>query len=148
MIRIIGDPVAQGSMIAMISRSTGRAIAVPSNKPGLKAWRSAIKSAAGGLEMVPAGVPVKVTCVFLLRRPVKVPPERMGQPSTYPDADKLARAAGDALTGVAYVDDGQVVEWHVTKRYCAPSELPGAQIWVERVVDPAAVQPSLLSDIA
>ena len=144
MIRIIGDPVAQGSMVAMLSKSTGRAIAIPSNKPGLKAWRSAIKAGAGGLEMIPAGVPVVVTFTFLLRKPAKVPPERMGQPSTYPDADKLARAAGDALTGTAYVDDGQVVEWHVRKRYCAPSELPGAQIEVERWVDPAAVQPALL----
>jgi len=144
MIRIIGDPVAQGSMVAMISQSTGRAIAIPSNKPGLKAWRSAIKSAAGGLEMVPAGVPVTVTFTFLLRRPAKVPPERQGQPSTYPDLDKLARAAMDALTGVAYADDGQVVKMILWKRYCAPGEVPGAQIWVERLVG-EAVQPSLIA---
>lgn len=145
MIRIIGDPVAQGSMVAMISQSTGRAIAIPSNKPGLKAWRSAIKAGAGGLDMIPAGVPVAVTFTFLLRRPAKVPPERIGQPSTYPDLDKLARSAMDALTGVAYADDGQVVEMILRKRYCAPGEVPGAQIWVERVADPAAAQPSLLA---
>lgn len=34
-----------------------------------------------------------------------------------PDADKLQRAIGDSLTGVAMRDDSQIVEWHVSKVY-------------------------------
>jgi len=38
-------------------------------------------------------------------------------PVVKPDVDKLARALLDALTGVAYGDDAQVVEMHVCKTY-------------------------------
>jgi len=38
-------------------------------------------------------------------------------PTVAPDADKLARAVLDALTGVLYADDSQVVQLHVFKHY-------------------------------
>ena len=44
-----------------------------------------------------------------------------------PDLDKLARAVGDALTGVAYRDDAQITRWHLQKRY---GEQAGTEITV------------------
>ena len=41
------------------------------------------------------------------------------------DADKLARALCDALTGTAYDDDDQVVNLSVAKRYVEPGADPG-----------------------
>lgn len=42
------------------------------------------------------------------------------------DLDKLCRALGDALTGIAYDDDDQVVNLYASKRYCTEDEDPGA----------------------
>lgn len=38
-------------------------------------------------------------------------------PETRPDADKLLRAVGDALTGVVYRDDAQLTTVVVRKRW-------------------------------
>ena len=40
-------------------------------------------------------------------------------PTTRPDASNLAKLAEDALSGVCYVDDSQVVDLRVYKRYSA-----------------------------
>jgi Holliday junction resolvase RusA-like endonuclease len=39
------------------------------------------------------------------------------RPTTGKDADNIAKACCDAMNGVAYIDDAQIVELHVTKRY-------------------------------
>lgn len=51
------------------------------------------------------------------------------------DWDHYARAVSDALTGLVYVDDTQVVDGHVSKRYPGPDTLPkpGAVIRVWEV---------------
>lgn len=48
-------------------------------------------------------------------------------PTVVPDCDKLARSVLDAMTGILYNDDAQVVELHAFKVY---SETPGAFIIV------------------
>ena len=51
---------------------------------------------------------------------------------TYPDADKTARAVGDALVEAGVLaDDSQIAAWRIAKRWCDPSETPGALIIVE-----------------
>ena len=46
-----------------------------------------------------------------------------------PDLDKLIRSVLDALTGIAYADDSQVVEVRAGKRYCAsPSQPEGVAV--------------------
>ncbi len=52
-----------------------------------------------------------------------------------PDADNLAKSTLDALgewggASLIWVDDAQVVDLRVVKRYAAPGELPGAAVWV------------------
>lgn len=47
-----------------------------------------------------------------------------------PDGDKLTRAIWDALTGVAFEDDSQVVEWHGVKRRAEVGEPAGVFIEV------------------
>jgi len=44
------------------------------------------------------------------------------------DLDKLLRSTNDALTGVLFNDDRQIVSLTATKRYCTESEQPGAVI--------------------
>ena len=47
-----------------------------------------------------------------------------------PDADNIAKAVCDALNGVAYQDDSQVCQLHVSKMY---SDSPRAEISIDEV---------------
>jgi crossover junction endodeoxyribonuclease RusA len=46
------------------------------------------------------------------------------------DIDKLQRSTLDALTGVAYDDDRQVVTMNASKRFCVGDEPQGALITI------------------
>ena len=111
---VMGPPAVKGSTFAFANRR-GRVITKQDSKNG-KAWaRSvAIIAASFGRPMIPKGTGVIVDVVYEFE-----PPIRLGRsdPCVRPDVDKLARALLDALTGVVYHDDGQVVDLHVTKIY-------------------------------
>lgn len=52
-----------------------------------------------------------------------------------PDLEKLTRAIKDAMTGVVYFDDSQVIEEHARKRLADVGELMGAHILVTSNVE-------------
>lgn len=58
-------------------------------------------------------------------------------PTTKPDALKLARAVEDALSGVLYRDDAQIVQETITKAWGEPAR---AEISLRRLVGPEAPQ--------
>lgn len=108
-------------------------------------WRDTVRRAA--IEAMagrpPIEGPVYLVQVFALPRPKshygtgrnarRVKRGAPALPSTRPDLDKLVRAVGDALTGVCYRDDAQVVNLCAAKYYVAPSgtlSVPGVQIRV------------------
>lgn len=124
-----GIPTAQGSARAIINRNTGRAVLIQSSRSKLHLWRDQIRNAAGqaGVEYQEAG-PIGIELEFRMPRPRMVPKERCGQPTVAPDVDKQIRAALDALTGVAYKDDAQVVQVTASKRYCGKGEPPGVMV--------------------
>lgn len=45
-----------------------------------------------------------------------------------PDADKLARAIGDALAGVCFRDDRQIAMWEISKRWGESAGM-SLQVW-------------------
>jgi len=49
-----------------------------------------------------------------------------------PDCTKLVRCVEDAMTGVVWKDDSQVIEQRNIKRYAGPGELPG--VWITVLV--------------
>lgn len=74
--------------------------------------------------------PVMIELSFGLRTPKRLHKLDDGALALVPhlsrfDVDKLARSVLDALTGVLYCDDGQVISLTVTKRY---SRRPGVTI--------------------
>lgn len=93
----------------------------------LAVWRSTIGWEATLAGAKPHSEPVKMTIVFTMPRPRTV---KRPFPSVPPDLDKLIRGCLDALTGIAYVDDGQVIEILASKRY---GEAIGAEISLEIV---------------
>lgn len=67
-------------------------------------------------------VSVGVYCTFYFA-PVKNSPKIRIHPAVKPDIDKLCRCIFDALTGVLYVDDGQVTDLYTKKRYGLPERV-------------------------
>lgn len=128
MIRVRGIPQAQGSVRAFVAG--GRAhVATEGNRTNspLGAWRTAIATEARreyGEEPAPRG-PVRLVVELTWPRPLahyRAAKSERGLradaptwKSSKPDADKAERAVLDALTGIAYVDDAQVVDLSVRK---------------------------------
>lgn len=106
-----GQPVPQGSMKVI------NGYVIHSQGSALAAWRSAIALSAKAAGAKPHTEPVEIELVFRMARPRTV---TRSEPSVAPDLDKLVRAVLDALTAVAYRDDGQVTRITATKEYGTP----------------------------
>lgn len=107
-----GNAVAQGSM-----KYVGGRKIIYSNHDRLMEWRSKIRECAREVmrDHAPFEDAVAVEAMFWLTRP-KVAHDRP-YPSKRPDLDKLARAVGDAITGVIVSDDSLIVRWTLNKEY-------------------------------
>lgn len=104
-ITVHGKPATKGSYVA-ITRADGGSF-LKNDSTGLKAWTEEIQYAAS-VEM--RGVP-PYTAVYLEIRIYRKRPQKKHPkfPNMKPDPDKVARAVMDALTGIAYVDDSNVI---------------------------------------
>lgn len=114
-----GKPIQQGSMRAFNNR-------VVHNKPKeLLAWRALVAAHARKAGCTPDTGPKALSLAFILAKPKTA---RRSHPTVPPDLDKQVRSILDALTGVVYVDDAQVIEIHATKAYGEPSGV-AIEIW-------------------
>lgn len=52
------------------------------------------------------------------------------RPTKKPDFDNIAKIVGDALNGIAYLDDKQIVDGKITKWY---SDQPRIEVYLEKV---------------
>lgn len=123
---IIGTPAPQGS-------KTRTRFGVREDNPATKPWRATVAWEAHALwQGRPLiDLPVEVDALFVFPRPKAH--YRTGRNAhllrdtapawcaTKPDADKLARAIGDALTGVLLRDDNRIVNWRIRKVYGEPA---------------------------
>ena len=109
-----GIAVTQGSGRATINSHTGRAVYVPDHRKELRLWRRSVALVAGQQRVMPLEGPVGVSLDFKLIRGKTV---KRTYPTVKPDLDKLERAVLDALTGIAWLDDAQVVEVRKRKFY-------------------------------
>ena len=106
--RVDGIPVPQGSMKVFnghVVHNKGAELAV---------WRSDIAIEAKRAGCTPEPGPVKLDLLFVMLKPKTV---KRDFPTVAPDLDKLIRAALDAMTAIAYIDDGQVIEITANKVY-------------------------------
>ena len=130
---VVGTPATKGSARAVRDKRTGRARLIPSesdkNKRDQKAWATAVGWAARMAMRVPVDGPV---LVIVLLRIKTADPKRDGAHHAVngrQDIDKLLRCTLDALTGIAYHDDGQIAQVIATKRWTTGE--PGAEITIE-----------------
>jgi len=126
--RVLGIPEAQGSARAFIVK--GRPIITTTNK-NLNDWRRLVaycaQEAMNGQPMSEG--PAAVSLEFNIPKPKSAPKKREVLPHKRPDLDKLVRAALDAMSGIAFQDDAQVVDITATKRYGTP----GVHIRIEQL---------------
>jgi Holliday junction resolvase RusA-like endonuclease len=137
---VLGVAQPKGSAQAFVPKSWAdqahrqgkapRAI-VTSDNPRSKGWQQLVaeqaQTVAGG---GPFLGPTVLTVTFYLPRPVSLP-QKIRHHLTLPDLDKLVRCIGDALTGVLYLDDKQVVDLHARKCYAAWNAVPRVRITLE-----------------
>ena len=129
-----GRPAPQGS-----KKHVGRGILVESSKH-VYGWRKYIKVTARRLlpDTWHAKMGIHLEAEFLFKRPKHhfrangelKPLAPVHCKTRVGDLDKLVRALADALTGVAYDDDSQIISLKATKRYARRDEQEGAIIRV------------------
>lgn len=125
---IPGTPVPQGS-----KRHIGGGRMIEMSKD-LQPWRRDIAQTAIENEAQIVDGAISVTLDFYFTRPRGhfgkrgLRPSAPVRPSVRPDIDKLARAVLDALTGIAFRDDGQVAELVCRKHYAPEGKPPGVTV--------------------
>lgn len=144
-IEVLGTPAPKGSMRAVIRKSDGRPVLVPSgsrrNARDLYAWAKAIRARVAE-QLGTIGEPMfhdqalAVHLLFRLQRPKSHYGARGLLPSAprhhtqTPDVDKLMRSTLDALTGELLDDDSRVAVVQADKQWCDPGRA-GVVITVE-----------------
>ena len=135
-IEVLGTPVPEGSTKAIPYKSKDGAtkVAIMHNKSSeLMDWRYRIAKEYrenGGTYTEQYGIDIHVE--FFFTRPKSVKAEKRPNMTVKPDVDKLLRAVMDALTGVAYKDDSQVVSVTAVKRYGKENDVDCACITVSQ----------------
>jgi len=142
---VIGIAQPKGSASAFVIQKPGqkpRAI-VTTNNPKSKGWQQLVFEQAQGVAHDGLFVgPVVLTVTFRLPRPKSLPKHVLHH-TKKPDLDKLVRSTKDALKGVLYGDDSQVVDLHARKVYVAIAAAPCARITLAEAAPPDLVQPDL-----
>lgn len=140
--RVFGIPQGQGNKTAFVRGN--RAVLTegrrPESREAFKTWREAVTRAAA--EQMANGAasldgPLGVVAQFYFPRPKSQ--RKAIYKTSAPDADKLARAVGDALeqSGLI-VSDARIARWFVEKIYATDGCPPGVLVLVARLAENAA----------
>ncbi len=147
---VYGVAQPAGSKRAFVSPKTGRAHVTDAAK-GSRAWKQEVRSAAiHSLDGEPAPQPcplldgpLSLAVTIYLPRPQGhygsrgLRPSAPTYPTVRPDVTKLLRGIEDALTGIIWRDDAQIVYQKASKHYGEPARVevtvvPGAGIVSDR----------------
>lgn len=135
---VAGIPVPKGSAKSFWNKNASKIVTMQDNREKQRPWASAVSYAAQQAGCRPAAGPIRVVLCFTFPRPknhygtgknkealkAAAPAEHM----TKPDLDKLVRCVLDALTGIAYHDDNQVITINARKSYAAGDLSTGVRI--------------------
>lgn len=138
---VLGTPAPQGSFRAAYSAKSKRAFVIQSCKRTMP-WRQEV-AAKAEVAMLASRFdlftgPLKLTAYFFMPRPKGhygkngLRPSAPPFPDKKPDLSKLVRAIEDAMTGIVYVDDAQIVLYDVSKRYAHETKA-GVVITISRM---------------
>lgn len=113
------------------STQTGRVVKIgkflrPLRRGG--AWSTLIAKVAQ--DKAPAYLvngPISIAWIFYLQAPKK---RKYPVPVTRPDTGNLTKGNSDALNGVIWFDDSQIVDEYIFKRYADGVQKPGVRVLV------------------
>jgi Holliday junction resolvase RusA-like endonuclease len=141
-----GIPRPGGSKRGFVLPNSRRVVIVDAGGSKVREWRSTVRMAAKeamfDVKRTPSFSPIRLTVVFKIQRPkchygtgrnaevLKASAPRWS--TSKPDRTKLLRSTEDALVGVCWKDDSQVVTGSIEKTY---SPNPGASIQIEEWVE-------------
>jgi len=139
-----GQARPAGSKSAFRNKATGQLIITHAN-PKTKDWMDSVKWHAmkhvGRMVLLTDAMCLKLT--FLRQRPGsdygtgrnagRLKASASLHNVKVPDLTKLTRCVEDALTGIIWKDDNQVIAQRTNKRYCRGDEIPGVHVLVETV---------------
>lgn len=135
-----GEPVPEGSMKAFpyLRKNGGMGVSMVHQNPTLQSWRDSISKAFldkygeppdGG--WIGRHIPVSVDVGFYMSRPKT---SKLDRPSSKKsDIDKLCRAVNDAMSGIVYYDDCQIVSLQAEKFFADSIVNPGVHILVKEI---------------
>jgi crossover junction endodeoxyribonuclease RusA len=139
-----GKPAPAGSKraIAFKGRDGKLHSSVIDDAKGGAQWRAAVSLAAQDeFQAPPSAAPLALCLTFFRLRPKshytksgKLKGKVEDYPTKKPDSTKLLRAVEDALTAIVWIDDAQIVDTHVYKRF---GDIEGVDISVFRL-DPGS----------
>lgn len=137
---VYGKPAGSGSKTAYRTPK-GKMIVTPASKYQ-KPWQEAVKWSflqSEYAKMIPLTEPLAVDITFILPRSKshfgtgknagKLKISAPMYPATRPDIEKLARSTNDALTGLVWKDDSQIVSLILQKIY---GDRSGARIEIRK----------------
>lgn len=130
---VLGHAAAAGSKRAFKNPRTGKVMVTDANRLA-KPWKQEVAAVAYDHhhgELLTG--PLEVTMTFHVPRPRghygsgrnhgQVKSSAPAHPAVKPDVLKLARGVEDALTGIVWRDDAQIVSEHIHKRYGTPERV-------------------------
>lgn len=85
-------------------------------------------------DFVEAPKPVVLRCHFYMQPPQRIDYKKRPCPTKVPDIDNLAKLIMDALNGIAYKDDAQVVYQENYKTW-AKDDNPRTEVFVGRFIE-------------
>ncbi|WP_400259631.1 RusA family crossover junction endodeoxyribonuclease [Candidatus Methanomassiliicoccus intestinalis] len=139
---VLGEPSPEGSTRAYYIKKINKTVVTHSNQGSLEAWRNRVATEAQrALEescwIADSSSAYALDVDFYLTRPASVQPHKRLHPIVKPDLDKFIRAINDALTGILFADDCQVIALNITKTY-DDNLRPGAHIKAYRYANTTA----------
>jgi Holliday junction resolvase RusA-like endonuclease len=133
-ITVYGKPLGQPRQRVAVRGGHGVNY-LPGDHP-IHGFKNDVKRAWTSAEFGRLDGPVKCTITAIFQRPASKTRKRGDNPrlahTSKPDCDNLAKGILDALNGVAFKDDSQVVELVVRKFTGTPDELARVEVSIEQ----------------
>lgn len=134
--KVLGKPQPAGSKKGFVHPKTNRVVIVDDAKHS-RPWKQEVAGEAisilGACGRGMLQGPLELSCVFYFQRPKGhfgtgrncelLKPSAPKHPAVKPDATKLVRAVEDAMTGIVYRDDAQIIRQTAVKAYGLPERV-------------------------
>ena len=129
--RVFGIPQTKGSTKSFYVKNLNRVVTTNDN-PKNKNWALAVSQEAVRVRPPTLWMgPISLVLRFHLKKPKSLKKNAHVWHTKKPDISKITRSIEDALTGIIWGDDAQIVESSQQKFY---SDAPGVEILITKLV--------------